>query len=85
MSQVVQAYNMRSEHSVFKIGVFTNRNLNLAVAASILMVALVLFTPLSIPFGLIRLPAKLYLISLGLILVPVAVMEAAKACGLIKA
>ena len=56
LSQIVQAYNMRSEHSLFKIGVFGNSNLNRAALISILMVVLVLFTPLSIPFGLILLP-----------------------------
>lgn len=84
LSQIVQAYNMRSEHSLFKIGVFGNSKLNRAALISILMVMLVLFTPLSIPFGLVLLPAKLYLIGLGLILVPVIVMEFSKTCGLIK-
>ena len=83
-SQIVQAYNMRSEHSLFKIGVFKNRTLNWAVLASILMVVLVLFTPVRIAFGLVMLPAKLYLIGLGLILVPLVVMELSKALGLIK-
>jgi len=84
LSQVVQAFNMRSEHSIFKIGVFTNSTLNKAALVSILLVLLVLFTPLSTVFGLIQLPGKLYLIGLGLILVPVLVMEGSKAFGLIK-
>ena len=83
-SQIVQAYNMRSEHSLFKIGVFKNRTLNWAVLASLLMVVLVLFTPVRVAFGLVMLPAKLYLIGLGLILVPLVVMELSKALGLIK-
>lgn len=84
LSQVVQAFNMRSEHSLFKIGIFTNHKLNLAVLASTVLVLLVLFTPLSMLFGLIRLPVRLYLIGLGLILVPALVMELSKAFGLIK-
>ena len=84
LSQVVQAFNMRSEHSLFRIGVFSNHKLNLAALVSVVLVLLVLFTPLSIPFGMIRLPLRLYLIGLGLILVPLAVMEISKACGLIK-
>lgn len=84
LSQVVQAFNMRSEHSLFKIGIFSNRKLNGAALISLIMVALVLFTPLSIPFGLVLLPGKLYLIGLGLILVPLVVMECSKAFGLIK-
>ena len=84
LSQVVQAYNMRSEHSLFKIGPFTNGTLNKAALVSIVLVALVMFTPLSGPFGLIRLPASLYLEGLGLIFVPLLVMEFSKAFGLIK-
>ena len=84
MSQVVQAYNMRSEHSLFTIGIFTNKTLNLAALSSTLLVALVLFTPVGIAFGVTTLPWQLYLIGLGLILVPFVVMEISKALGLIK-
>ncbi|MBQ4591935.1 MAG: cation-translocating P-type ATPase, partial [Clostridia bacterium] len=84
LCQIVQAFNMRTEHSLFHIGIFTNRTLNLAALASTLMVALVLFTPVGSIFGLITLPWKLYLLGLGLILVPFPVMEICKAAGLIK-
>ncbi|MBQ8817490.1 MAG: cation-translocating P-type ATPase [Clostridia bacterium] len=84
LSQVVQAFNMRSEHSLFKIGPFSNGKLNLAALASILMVALVLFTPVRFAFGLELLSPTLYLIALGLIFVPLVVMELSKLLGLIK-
>ena len=84
LSQVVQAFNMRSEKSLFKIGVFTNGTLNKAALLSVVMVLVVLFTPLSIPFGLIRLPGSLYLKGLGLVLIPLLVMEISKAVGLIR-
>ncbi len=84
LSQVVQSFNMRSEHSIFKIGVFSNKKLNGAAFISTLLVAVVLFTPLRVAFGLVLLPAKLYLIAIGLILVPVLAMELSKAFGLIK-
>lgn len=84
LSQVVQAFNMRSEHSLFRIGVFTNRKLNGAALISVCMVLLVLFTPLSGLFGLIALPTELYLIALGLILSPLLIMECSKAFGLVK-
>ena len=84
LSQIVQAFNMRSEHSLFKIGFFSNKKLNGAVLISVLMMALILFTPLSALFGIIYLPAKLYLMALGLIFVPLIVMELAKALGLIR-
>ncbi len=84
ISQIVQAYNMRSEHSLFKIGLFSNHKLNWACLISLVLVALVLFTPVGVAFGLVTLPWKMYLLGLGLALVPVVVMELSKAFGLIK-
>ena len=84
LSQVMQAFNMRSEHSLFTIGPFTNPSLNKAALTSTALVALVLFTPLRTAFGLILLPWNLYLQGLGLILVPLLVMELSKAIGLIR-
>ena len=75
---------MRSSHSLFKTGIFTNTKLNGAAAISILLVALVLFTPVSIAFGIITLPLHLYLKGLGLVFMPVIIMELAKALGLAK-
>ncbi len=84
LSQVVQSFNMRSEHSIFKIGPFSNKKLNGAALVSILLVALVMFTPVGTAFGLVMLSADLYLIGLGLIFVPLVVMELSKLFGLIK-
>ena len=84
LSQIVQAYNMRSDRSLFKVGFFTNRTLNLAALASVVLVGLLLLTPIGTVFGLVTLPAKLYLLGLGLILVPLVVMELSKLAGLIK-
>ena len=44
LSQVVQAFNMRSVHSLFQIGFFGNHKLNWAALLSIVLVAIVLFT-----------------------------------------
>ncbi len=84
LSQIVQSYNMRSEHSLFTIGIFTNKTLNKAALSSVVLMAIVMFTPLMSIFGLVKLPAELYLIGVGLILVPFVVMELSKALGLIK-
>lgn len=54
LSQIVQAFNMRSEHSLFKIGVLTNHRLNQAALLSVILVLTVVFTPLSTAFGLIK-------------------------------
>lgn len=84
LSQISQSFNMRSEHSIFKIGVFSNRTLNMAALVSVVLMALVLFTPVGVAFGLVKLSAKLYLIALGLIFVPVLIMEVSKVIGLIR-
>ena len=84
LSQVIQAYNMRSDHSLFKIGPFSNHKLNWACLVSFLLIFLVLFTPVRIAFGLVILPGKTYLLGLGLSLIPIIVMELSKAFGLIK-
>ncbi len=84
LCQIVQAYNMRSEHSLFKIGPFTNKTLNLAALASTALVALVLFTPVRIAFELSTLVWYKYLIGLALAVVPLFVMELCKLAGFIK-
>ncbi len=79
LSQIVQAYNMRSERSLFHIGIFSNKKLNGAALTSVLLVAMVLFTHLRTLFGLVVLPPQLYLLGVFLILVPFGVMEVSKA------
>ncbi len=84
LTQIVQAYNMRSEHSLFKIGFWGNKNLNRACALSVVLVAAVLFTPLAVPFELVMIPWHLYLLGIVLAALPLGVMEAAKAIGMIR-
>lgn len=79
LSQIVQSFNMRSEKSLFKIGFFTNPNLNKAALFSTVMVAIVVFTPLSKFFSLVPLSAEMYTLAGGLILTPLVVMEIIKA------
>ena len=85
LSQIVQAYNMRSEHSLFKIGPFSNKYLNLSALASLVLTLAVFLTPARIAFGLELLSEPwLYLAVLFLILVPLLIMELSKFFGLIK-
>ena len=84
LTQIVQSFNMRSSHSLFKIGPFGNKKLNGAALISLLLVLIVLFSPLRVAFGLEILPFGLYAVSLALVLVPVVVMEIAKALKLVK-
>ena len=78
LSQIIQSFNVRSEHSLFRIGFFTNKTLNGAAAISLVVMLLVLFTPIGVAFGLVILPWKLYLKAWGLIHIPIVVMEIAK-------
>ncbi len=78
LSQVIQAFNMRSDKSIFRIGPFSNHKLNWAALASIALVLLLLFTPVGIAFGLVTLTLKQYLICTGLIFVPTVIMEISK-------
>ena len=84
MSQILQAYNLRSDQSIFKIGPFTNKALNKSALLSVVLMAIVVFTPVSAIFGLKILDAKLYITALVLMVVPTVIMEAAKALGLIS-
>ncbi len=84
LSQAVHTYNMRTDHSVFSIGFFTNKYVNLSLLAAIVLMSVVLFTPLGVLFGLEILSAELYLIALGLIIAPLIIMELVKLIGLVK-
>jgi possible calcium-transporting ATPase len=79
LSQVVQAFNMRSDKSLFKVGFFTNSALNKAAALSLAMIVVVVFTPLSGFFSLMPLTANLYAIAIGLIVAPLVIIELSKA------
>lgn len=83
MSQVFHSFNMRSEHSLFKIGFFTNGYLNGAAAISTFLIILVAFSPVAFAFGLTRLAGGMYILALGLAMVPVLVLEISKFLGLI--
>ena len=86
MSQLVQALNMRSSHSLFKVGFFTNKTMNLSLLVCTALTAFVLFVPGVVNvFGMIMLDWWLYLIGIALCLVPIAVMEISKAIGFVKA
>lgn len=81
LSQIVQAFNMRSMHSLFHLGPFTNRTLNIAAAISAGLMVLVVLTPVSAVFGLAALTPMLYLQALALALFPLLAIELAKAFG----
>lgn len=78
MSQIVQSFHLRSPKSIFKMGIFSNSALNHAVLISIGCTLLLLFTPLSLLFGLIPLTPTLYIVGAGLFILPSIVVEITK-------
>ena len=84
-AEIVQSFNMRSIHSLFRHNPFGNKTLSLAAVLSMALTALVLFTPVRTLFGLTLLPTKGYLYGIALSLISVPVMEIAKALGFEKA
>lgn len=84
LSQVIQSYNMRSEKSIFKTGLFGNKTLNKAALGSILIMAIFMLIPgLNSIFGLAYLDWHLYLIGIGMALIPTVIMEISKALGFV--
>ena len=85
MSQLVQALNMRSSHSLFKVGFFSNKTMNISLLVCTALTAFVLFVPGVVTvFGMMMLEWWLYLVGLALSILPIFVMEIAKAVGFIK-
>ena len=87
LSQSLHAYNMRSGHSLFKIGPFSNKVLNWVTLLALALIAFVMFTPgvMSVfGFGDEYLHWPMYLIGIGLSIVPIIVMEIAKAFDLVR-
>ena len=79
LSQLVHSFNMRSEHSVLKLGLFSNRKLVAACGfCAFLMVSVVLFSPLSALFQTTALTALQWLIVAALSLCPLLVVEGEK-------
>ncbi len=85
LTQVFHSFNLRSNRSLFQIGLFTNKVLCQAAALSIALIALVVFVPpVAEVFGLTRLTVQLYLDAVLLAAVPLPVLELAKKIGWIK-
>ncbi|MGI6254663.1 MAG: calcium-translocating P-type ATPase, PMCA-type [Acutalibacter sp.] len=79
LSQLVHSFNMRSEHSVLKLGLFSNEKLVAACGiCAFLMVSVVLFPPLAALFQTTALTAFQWLIVAALSLCPLLVVEGEK-------
>ena len=77
--EIAQAINMRSVFPLYKIGVFSNKMMNLSVIVCSAMQASVVFIPqLSSLFGVVPLSAAQWLTVIALSLVPLISGEIGK-------
>ncbi|AEM79567.1 calcium-translocating P-type ATPase, SERCA-type [Thermoanaerobacter wiegelii] len=78
LSQLAQALNVRSDKSVFKIGLFTNKYMVFALIVSILLQVIVIVTPLNTIFGLRNINIYDWDIIIAMSILPLLVMEVVK-------
>jgi len=80
VSELLRAYTARSEHfSIWKIGVFSNRAMQYAVATSMVLLLAIIYLPLLDPiFDTVPLSLNDWLILFPLILIPAVVSEITK-------
>lgn len=79
LSQLTHSFNMRSEHSVLKLGIFSNGKLVLACGVcAFLMVSVVIFPPLAALFRTTPLTSIQWLLVAVLSLCPLVVVEGEK-------
>ena len=79
LSQLVHSFNMRSEHSVLKLGIFGNKKLLIACGiCTLLMVSVILVPALSSLFKTAALSGVQWLIVSGLSLFPLIAVEGEK-------
>ena len=79
-SELLRAFTGRSErYPLLKIGIFSNRNMNLAVLASVTLLLLVIYTPfLNTPFNTVPLGWDQWKVMLPLLFVPSLAAEITK-------
>ncbi len=82
LSQLVHAFNMRSHESLFKIGVFSNKIMNIAfVVCALLQLAVVCVPSLSQVFKVTMLTTQQWLVVVALALMPLLIIETEKFFG----
>lgn len=84
-SQIVHSLNARSSHSIFSAGIFANKAMLGAFAISALLVLFVLLVPaVASVFGLVALSSGAWVGIILLSVMPLAIVEIAKAIPFIK-
>lgn len=77
-SQLIHVSNVRSQHSLFTIGLFKNKWLLGAIAVSFALMFAIIFTPVSAVFGLVALGAPQIATVVALSVAPLFICEAVK-------
>ena len=80
ISQLVHAFNMRSEKSLLNVDILSNPYLIGALIIGVLLQIAVVHTPLCSVFGTVPLQAGQWLVTIMLSLVPILVVEIEKRC-----
>jgi P-type Ca2+ transporter type 2C len=83
LSQLFHSFNMRSEHSLSEIGIFTNRKLVYSfIVCAALQISVITIAPLAKIFQVVPLTARQWAIALFLSFVPIIVVEIQKKLNL---
>lgn len=79
LSELFHAFNMRSEHSIFKIGIFSNMKLLISFfVCTFLQIAVITIRPLSRIFKVVPLTASQWIIVFILSFMPIVIVEIQK-------
>lgn len=79
LSQLFHAFNMRSEHSLFKVGVFSNPKMIISfIICTIMQVGVISIPALQVIFKVEAMDASQWLTTFGLSIVPIIVVELQK-------
>lgn len=82
LSELVHAFNMRSEQSLFRIGLFSNKKMLLSfIVCAALQISVMMVPPLAAIFGVTALNAEQWGITGAFALSPLIIMELAKLAG----
>ena len=84
LSEAFHAFNARSDHSIFRIGVFSNRPLILAALISVGITLVALLTPLREILGLVKLNSTEWLETVLLSIAPVVISEITKLINFLR-
>lgn len=76
LSQLFHSFNMRSDHSLSEIGIFSNKKLVISfIICALLQVSVIMFAPLAKVFQVVPLNTRQWLITLLLSFLPIIIVE----------